>query len=71
MRLWMDGWMDPLWATARWRLDHNAHARWVVGFTFSTRIFFSEFIEYEIRTEFWRNSSKTDRVATLNSKKQN
>ena len=48
----MDGWMDPLRATTPRRLDHNAHARWVVGFTFSTRIFFSEFIEYEIWTEF-------------------
>ena len=65
------GWMDPLWATARRRLDHNAHARWVEGFTFSMRRFFSEFIENEIRTEFRRNSSKTDRVATLNSKKRN
>jgi len=67
----MDGWMDPLRATARRRLDHNAHARWVEGFTFSTRRFFSEFIENEIRTEFRWNSSKTDRVATLNSKKRN
>ena len=66
---WMDGWIHyGLRLTPR-RLDHNAHARWVEGFTFSMRRFFSEFIENEIRTEFRRNSSKTDRVATLNSKK--